>query len=57
MMHMIISAIVHGVVYGGIRETMHGLGLRGIVAYVVTGLIAAVILHAMIRRRHRRHWL
>lgn len=55
-MHMIISAIVHGVVYGGIRETMHGIGLRGIVAYVVTGLIAAVILHAIFRRRHRRHW-
>jgi uncharacterized membrane protein YeaQ/YmgE (transglycosylase-associated protein family) len=55
MMHMIVSAIVHGVVYGVIRETMHGLGVRGIVAYVVTGLIAAVVLHAIFRcRRYRR---
>ena len=57
MMHMIVSAIVHGVVFGGIRETMHGLGVRGIVAYVVTGLIAAVVLRAIFRRRrYRRRW-
>lgn len=46
----LFSAIVHGVVYGVIRDTTYDLRLRGIAAYVVTGLIAAVVLHAIVRR-------
>jgi hypothetical protein len=44
MFHMIISALVHGLIYSGIRETMHGLGLHGVVAYVVVGLLATAVL-------------
>jgi uncharacterized membrane protein YeaQ/YmgE (transglycosylase-associated protein family) len=59
MIHMIVSALIHGLIYSGIRETMHGLGFRGIFAYVITGLIAAFVLHLVFRPRWRycrRRW-
>lgn len=54
MLHTIVTAIVHGLIYSGIRETMHGLGLRGVVAYVVVGLLAAAALSFLGRRLRRR---
>jgi hypothetical protein len=54
MIHMIISALVHGLIYAGIRETMHGLGIHGVIAYVLVGLLATAALAWLYRLPRRR---
>jgi len=55
MLHSIITALVYGLIYSGIRETMRGLGVHGVIAYVVVGLLATAVLsflgHRFLRRR------
>ncbi len=58
-MHMIISAIVHGLIYRLIWSFTRGMGLGqivGLAAAVIGGLVVTHLLFHRRRRRRNRRW-
>lgn len=51
MSHMIVSSIVHGVIYDVIWKAMRGLGLPASVAVAATVVVAAWLGGRLLRRR------
>ena len=59
MWHMIESSLIHGLIYRALWTCMRGLGLHGVLAWAVIGVIGVAIAHVVTRRifgRRRRHW-
>lgn len=51
MSHMVVSALVHGVIYRVIWQAMRGLGLPASVAVAITVVAAAWLGGRLLRRR------
>jgi hypothetical protein len=59
-MHMIVSAIVHGLIYRLLWSATRGMGLGHLIALAAAVIGAIVITHALFHRRrrnrNRRRW-
>lgn len=57
---MIESSLIHGLIYRALAACIHGLGLHGVFAFVVVGILGTVIAHIVVRnlfgRRRWRRW-
>ena len=57
MSHMILHAIVHGLIYRALWSLTRGMHSGSIVALAVVGIGAIAFFHFLFRRkRHRRRW-
>jgi succinate dehydrogenase/fumarate reductase cytochrome b subunit len=56
MGHVIVSALLHSMVYYTVRDALTRLGIHGWMAFVLTGVVAALFFHFYYRntRRYRR---
>ncbi|WP_426661942.1 hypothetical protein [Rhodanobacter aciditrophus] len=60
MWHLIESSLIHGLIYRALSACMLGLGLHGVLAFVVVGILGMAVAHVITRRlfgwRSRRRW-
>jgi len=50
MWHMIESSLIHGLIYRALAACIHGLGLHGVFAFAVVGILGVVVAHFAMRR-------
>lgn len=60
MLHMIVSALVHGLIYRVLWSATHGMGTGHLIALAVAVIGALLITHLLFHRRrrnrNRRRW-
>lgn len=60
MWHLIESSLIHGLIYRALSACMRGMGLHGVLAFVVVGILGVLVAHVVMRglfgRRRRRRW-
>jgi hypothetical protein len=50
MLHIFTSVIIHALIYSGVREDLHAMGLHGFVAYLAAGVVVSLVVHVLFRR-------